>query len=123
MAVKASKVAGWVFFAVVAVLTVAVLLPTFGVVDNSDCTRTSEASNISSGEPITAELLQGVALQVRSNDAALGQQLQSGGAQGAASNSEIQRQLSGVQNLANDFENLRQQLLARQNALQNLGTP
>lgn len=55
--------------------------------------------------------------------AALGQQLQSGGAQGAAPNSEIQRQLSGVQNLANDFENLRQQLLARQNALQNLGTP
>jgi hypothetical protein len=56
--------------------------------------------------------------------AALGQQLQNGStADGAAPNSVIQQQLSGVQHLANDFENLRQQLLARQSALQNLGTP
>lgn len=55
--------------------------------------------------------------------AALGQQLQNADTTTTAPNSEIQRQLTGVQNLANDFENLRQQLLARQSALQNLGTP
>jgi hypothetical protein len=52
--------------------------------------------------------------------AALGQQLQSG-APGSASSPELQQQLTGVQQLASDFENLRQQLLARRNALQNLG--
>ena len=55
--------------------------------------------------------------------AALDQQLQSGGAAGAHANPEIQQQLGEVQRLANDFENLRRQLLARQAALQELGTP
>lgn len=75
MAIKASKVAGWVFFAVVGAATVGALLATFGIVDKSDCTRTSEASNGVTGTSITAEQLQGMALQVRSNDAALGKQL------------------------------------------------
>jgi hypothetical protein len=55
--------------------------------------------------------------------AALGQQLQSGNAPGTQPGSELQQQLGGVQQLANDFENLRRELLARQSALQNLGTP
>lgn len=55
--------------------------------------------------------------------AALGQQLQSGDSMATPPNSELQQQLGGVQKLANDFENLRRQLLARQSALQTLGTP
>lgn len=56
--------------------------------------------------------------------AALGQQLQPGGAaQPGDLNPELRQQLGGIQQLANDFENLRRQLLDRQAALQNIFEP
>lgn len=56
--------------------------------------------------------------------AALSQQLQSGsGAQAEQLNPELRQQLNGVQQLAADFETLRQQLLARQAALQSIVAP
>lgn len=55
--------------------------------------------------------------------AAIGQQMQSGGAAGVQANPELQQELSEVQRLASDFENLRRQLLARRDALQTIGTP
>lgn len=76
--IKASKVVGWLFFAVIAVATVLVLLPTFGLYENSTCEWSAAVKEERNGDVVTVEGLKGVSIAIRSNDKDVGDDLREG---------------------------------------------